>query len=479
MVRILVKNQFAQLEGDFPRDAVDRATSYPVRGAAFTRLYQKKRADGTRLWDGRQRLLLPPANVFPAGLLDVVHRALTRADVPVEVGDLTHYPPPKHAAPVLRELPSGLRPYQREGIARAILQRRGILKIATGGGKTVLAAGLLAQLGLPALVLVDSKDLLHQTREVLERHLGRPTGAVGDGLWQEGELVVGTVATLATRLHEPRTRTLLRSRQALIADEVHHGASDSAFRVLMACPAPYRIGLSATPTGRSDNADLRTLGAIGPVIYEVSAEELIESGVLVRPVVEFVPIEAPLVPRGADYPTAYRLGVVESVPRNEIVARRAREFFVSGHQVLVLVREIEHGRRLLELLQTAGVPAELLCGLGLSAEARKEALGRFRSGALRCVVATEILDEAIDIPNIDALLLAGGGKSEIQTVQRIGRGMRTGKRATVLSVVDFADLTHRYLARHSLCRLETYQRERAIRIVYRGEPITDPREERA
>jgi superfamily II DNA or RNA helicase len=474
---LVIHNQFAQLQGDFPEEAVRQATSYLVPGARFTRRYQEKRADGTRRWDGRRHLFLSVDNLLPAGLVEAVLSALRERGVPVAVQDLTDYPPPRHGSPEVFDLPGGgaLRDYQREGIRQAIVRRRGILKIATGGGKTVLAAGLIAELGLPTLVVVDSKDLLHQTRAVLARHLRRDIGLCGDGQWHEAEVTVATVASLGAHLHGGRARALLKRSKLLLADEVHHGASDSAFRVLMGCPAPYRIGLSATPTGRSDNADLKTVAAIGPVIYEVSARELIEAGVLVRPIVEFVPIEEPPLARSASYKTVYRLGVVECEARNHRVVARAGEFHARGDQTLILVRELEHGRCLLRMLGEAGVSAEFICGEGISSDQRRCALDRFRSGALRCLVASEILDEAIDLPNIDALLLAGGGKSEIQTIQRIGRGMRTGKRATVLSVVDFADMTHRYLARHSLERLRTYRRE-GVEIHYQGKALAQPLE---
>ena len=468
MASIVVRNQFAQLSGEFPEEEVRQATSYAVRGARFTRRYLERRADGTRRWDGRRHLLLPIDHLFPAGLVGSVHAALRDHFVPTQVQDLTEYPSPRHPGPLVFDLPGGgaLRDYQLAGIRQALVRRRGILKIATGGGKTVLAAGLIAQLGLPTILLVDSKDLLHQTHEVLRRHLRLPIGVLGDGVWREADVTVATVATLSAR--GDRARAFLQSRKLLIADEVHHGASDSAFGVLMRCPAPYRIGLSATPTGRSDNADLKTIAAIGPVIFEVPAAELIASGVLVRPVVEFVPIEEPRLPRGASYASVYRQGIVECDVRNRRVAAHAQAFHARGLQTLILVRELDHGRLLVHLLAEADVPAEFICGEAQSGDARREVLDRFRRGELRCLVASEILDEAIDLPGIDALLLAGGGKSEIQTIQRIGRGMRTGKRAAVLSVVDFADLTHRYLARHSLERLRTYRGEGAIEIHYRG-----------
>ncbi len=457
VTRIVVRDQLAQLEGAFPEDAVRQVTSYRVRGAEFTPAYQKLRADGSRLWDGRRHLLLRPDNLFPAGLVEEVHRLLLRHGVPTEILDLTDYPAPARDAPEFSDLPAEgqLRGYQREGIARALVLRRGIVKIATGGGKTILAAGLVSQLGAPSLILVESKDLLLQTQSVLERHLRSEVGVIGDGRWEEKDIVIASVATLARRIAEPRTRAFLRTRKLLVVDEVHHGASDRAFQVIMACPAPYRIGLSATPTGRSDNADLKVRAGIGPVIHDVSAGELITAGVLVRPVVELIPIGFPLISQ-VDYATAYRRGIVECQSRNQHIVTRVAQLHREGLQTLVLVRELEHGEALLASLRATGVEAEFIFGAGNTSRERKAVLDRFRAGELRCLVSSPILDEAIDLPNIDALVLAAGGKSEIQCIQRIGRGMRAGKRSAVLLVIDFLDQTHRYLTAHSRDRLQTY-----------------------
>ena len=457
--RVVVQNQFAQIQGPFP-DTVRRVTSYAVQGAFFSASFQKRRPDGSRAWDGRRRLLLEPESIFPAGLLDRVRAAMEEAGCPPEIADLTDYPPPLRDAPVLFDIPGEgkLRDYQLEGIARALERRRGILKIATGGGKTVLAAGLISQLGRPSVILVESIDLLRQTVAVLERHLRQPVGVIGDGRWVEAEFTVASVGTLAARL-AGQGKAFLRSRQLVIYDEVHHGASDTSFKVLMACPAAWRIGLSATPTGRSDGADLKTTGALGPVIFEVCPRELVAAGVLVRPVVEFVPVDEPLLPCAIDYQTAYRLGIVENQQRHRLAAARVKQYLDAGLHVLVLVRQIDHGRALLAALHDVGVTAEFVFGAEHGTEERGAALDRLRDGRLRCLVASEIFDEGVDAPAIDALVLAGGGKSEIRTIQRLGRGMRGGKRSPVLHVCDFADMTDPRLARHALQRLRTYRRQ--------------------
>jgi superfamily II DNA or RNA helicase len=74
-------------------------------------------------------------------------------------------------------------------------------------------------------------------------------------------------------------------------------------------------------------------------------------------------------------------------------------------------------------------------------------------------IATPIFDEGVDVPGIDVLILAGGGKSNIKLLQRLGRGMRTDPDKVQLLVLDFIDDTNRYLFKHSEERLNVYERE--------------------
>jgi superfamily II DNA or RNA helicase len=43
---------------------------------------------------------------------------------------------------------------------------------------------------------------------------------------------------------------------------------------------------------------------------------------------------------------------------------------------------------------------------------------------VRCVIATTVWREGIDIPSLDCVINAAGGKSEIMTLQGVGRGLR-------------------------------------------------------
>jgi superfamily II DNA or RNA helicase len=65
---------------------------------------------------------------------------------------------------------------------------------------------------------------------------------------------------------------------------------------------------------------------------------------------------------------------------------------------------------------------------------------RARTGEIDVLIGTTIVDVGVDVPSIGMVILAGGGKAEIQLRQRIGRGLRAKKNGpNVTFIVDFTD----------------------------------------
>jgi superfamily II DNA or RNA helicase len=95
-------------------------------------------------------------------------------------------------------------------------------------------------------------------------------------------------------------------------------------------------------------------------------------------------------------------------------------------------------------------------------ERRKELLV---SGKIIALIASPIFGEGVDLPASDdfpgilGLVIADGGQSVANVLQKIGRGLRRKKGDNSLAVVDFADTTHKWLARHSQERMALYESE--------------------
>jgi len=98
------------------------------------------------------------------------------------------------------------RDYQQTIIYDACNRERGIIKVATGGGKTGIASGVIAQIGAePTVFYVTSKDLLKQAKDEIERFVlkaGLPiqVGQAGGGKCDIKDITVMTVQTAVKAL---------------------------------------------------------------------------------------------------------------------------------------------------------------------------------------------------------------------------------------------------------------------------------------
>lgn len=87
----------------------------------------------------------------------------------------------------------------------------------------------------------------------------------------------------------------------------------------------------------------------------------------------------------------------------------------------------------------------------------------FQEGKIDVLIASTILDEGFDAPNIRNVILAGGGKAEHRQTQRIGRGMRTNPGKVGVAVFDFKD-KGKWLGVHSKNREKAYRKEPAYTV---------------
>lgn len=463
-VKIDIYGPQSKISGMYPKELIRSVTSYPVQGAQFSKAYRKG------VWDGRKHLLNARTGAFPTGLVKIVRNSLEDAGIPVELEDHRVVPVPTETGFDLQGGFSFTYPYdyQLDACQKMVEAKQGIVKIATNGGKTSLSAAVVQYLGLKTLFVVSSRELLYQAQKVFMQALGlteNEIGVVGDGCWAPGSFVtIGMLPTLEARLSTPECRDLLKETEVLFFDECHHCGSESWYSVATLCPAYYRYGLSGTPLDRTDGANLRLIAATGEVIVNIENKFLVERGISARAHIIWDKITEPVLKKGIRYPTAYKQGVVENPQLLKRVIDWTETFREANLGVLILCEEIAHGKLIDEALWTDSevfVPHQFIYG-DEDSEVRKQALESFSNGTLPVLIASTILDEGVDVPTIDALILAGSRKSRIRTMQRLGRGLR-GKK---LIVVEFANFCNKYLLQHSYERLQDYKSEECFPIHY-------------
>jgi intein/homing endonuclease len=329
--------------------------------------------------------------------------------------------------------------------------------VVHNSGKTSIAALVIKMIKQPTLYIVPSLELLYQTKEVFEKRLCTEIGIVGDGNWNPNIITIATIGTLYSRMATEEGKQLLNTKNLMISDECHHSSSDSYYEVMRACNAYYRFGMSGTPLKRTDGSDLKLIAATGPVVYSIKNKELITRGISAQPYLKFIEIDKPRLARSLKYRDVYVKGIVENEYRNNLLAEIALQYAKEGHTVLILIREIAHGKIFDKILPST-VSHRFISGKETS-EFRRQTLKDFKEGKISILISSTILDEGVDVPNIDVGILAGGGKSSIKLLQRIGRTLRTGGSHDWVIIIDTIDLQHRYLAKHSYGRLQIYKEE--------------------
>jgi superfamily II DNA or RNA helicase len=415
-----------------------------------------------------QRMCLydPVGKCFPVGLLQEAESALRSRGIPVARNDLRSRPGGR------RGLGLGwLLPHQRAAVEAAIRAVVGCIDVPTAGGKGEIIPALTMELPIRWLVLVDDGGGLHQLGDPLgamskpkkgsgqkpepcpgriAKRSGEDPGIIGDGIWQADRRV--TVASPAT-LHQhwdgnrwsPQAKALLDSVEGILYDEVQQSGSPRSQLILRSLPrCVYRVGLSATVGGRSDNRDAAVRAQFGPVVYRVPAAELEAQGIIAESRVLMIRCDQP----GALHYDGggYQRSVSLSKERNALVAEVWRR---KKTGILTFVRDLDHGAYLQRVADHLGVRAVFVSGEHDS-EQRKAAIARFERGELDVLICSKIFKQNTDIIHAYWCVNAAGGRSSIEAIQRKGRGGRIcrtancarcaemGKKTSVV-VYDFYD----------------------------------------
>ena len=307
-------------------------------------------------------------------------------------------------------------------------------------------------------MLVHTKELLVQWFLALQKFCGAVPGQVRD---KTCDLRPVTVAMIQTLAKWPPGDVLALGGYfgTVITDEIQHLPALTWFGIqnLLACR--NRWGLSATPS-RADGMHTVTGWVLGPKLAEVTYPELLAGGHLMAPAIYVVPTTFTFQQNGEEEAPEMlaRLGreVEHDDERNQLILRLVLTAQREGRQTLVLVDRIRHGERLARMLAKVGVAAWPLSSR-TPHTLRHAVLAKFQAGGLSCLVATQLADEGLDLPQLESLILAAPSRSANRTQQRAGRLMRTapGKRTPWL--FDLADSQVVLLAERLEERLKVYR----------------------
>lgn len=417
---------------------------------------------------GRSIVIEKLSGKFPTGLLNKAVEYCKAFDIPVEV----IYPADEKGVVVNTNsaiLPFVPRPYQSEAISTALFTKRGVIQAPTGSGKTFIMAAIATYFpNYSITIVVHTKTLMIQTIKELGKFFPEENiGQIGEGRREYNTRI--SVAMIQTVHSDLKSQIPEQYKQAAVwaqrlsvvfVDECHHIAKfDSSYaNFLTRTLAPVRIGVTATlPT--AEEAALALEAFIGPVIYEVKMDKLIEEGSLATPRLKIFKVpEHPELKSVKKYQDVYDQGIVNNRSRNRKILYEASKLVKDKDlTVLMIISRIEHGDNLITLANNMYPELKMIFIKGATdAFFREEVRQALQSKEYDIVIASTIWKEGVDIPSLGAIVNAAGGKSEIATIQTLGRGLRTTPDKSEIVFYDFFDNSHPYLISHFGERITLY-----------------------
>lgn len=268
---------------------------------------------------------------------------------------------------------------------------------------------------------------------------------------------------------------LLNSVKICITDECHHSTASTYINVYENMPnARMRIGLTGTVDKKDAIQWWKLQANFVDIISTVRNKEMIDRGVSAKPTVKLLPIEYPQVPQLAqmatqalnpnipksqaklmEYQFIYKEGIINNDYRNQLIVALAERLESQEGTTLIVVNSVEHGDLIQEKLKDSGVTSAFLQGANSTSE-RNDILDGVKSGKVKTLIGTQLIDEGIDLPNLSYLLYTAGGKSPRQLLQRIGRVLRISDTKKTATIIDFQDRTHPVFSKQADARKRIY-----------------------
>lgn len=318
--------------------------------------------------------------------------------------------------------------------------KRLIVQMPTGAGKTVVAAEITRRMGARRILyVVPSDEIFEQTAEKLRAAGVYPVLLQSGGFpnLSNARCVLAMSQTLSNRLRDGMFRAWLPD--LVIVDEAHK-LIDQHARVLQAF-ACASIALTATPV----RLDGRSLSNLWPTLIEgPSVAQLQSIGALVKTVNT---LDLPLADlrkvkkRAGDYEAASLSKAYENSRAADLAAiywwHKAK-----GRKTLAFCPSRAVSETLAAALNTLGAKAQHL-DAKVKDNVREETLAKLATGELDVVTNCALFVEGVDVPTIDCVMVCTSTLSLTKWLQMVGRGTRNAKGKSDLLVIDHGYCTRR------------------------------------
>ena len=327
--------------------------------------------------------------------------------------------------------------------------RKGLVVLATGMGKTYLAAFDALQMKASRVLFVAHREeILLQAETSFQaimpgKRVGRYTGKEKE---TEADLIFASIQTIGRKVHLERFAE--SHFDYIVVDEFHHAAAGSYQRLLGYFQAKFLLGLTATPD-RSDKSDILKL-----CDHNLVYRRDLYDGIKDKQLCPFhyygiydSDVDYQNIPWRNGHFDPDRLSTKLSTHAR---ARHALKEWKEKSQLrtLAFCASQKHADFMAKFFNEQGVMAGSVHAE--STLTRSKAIEFLDSGEIKVLFSVDLFNEGLDLPKIDTVLMLRPTESKILFLQQLGRGLRLSDLKEKLVVLDFVGNHHSFLNRPEL-----------------------------
>ena len=361
-----------------------------------------------------------------------------------------------------------LREWQAKAFPLWWAKKRGIVKVVTGGGKTVFAIHCLTKYleenkDHSIFIVVPSIALLDQWYEGLQKDFNEKEIALnggGEHLEHLSRINISTIDSVKNIIEQ-----FDASKTLLIVDECHKIGTEKRGEVLTN-NWHATLGLSATPErDYDDNFYIIIRKILGDIIFDYDYIDAREDEVIVN--FKLLYAYAAMTPDEEEKYKKFTKSIqrraatiggndMNDYPLKMLIFNRARMVKNSKNRIpfgiellqkhkrdswIVFTENKKQAKEFNKIINTKGYKSAIY-NTDLDNAEREENLNNFKNGNLNVLVSCTALDEGFDMPEADGAMILSASSSKRQRIQRMGRVLRiTANKQNALIVTVYSSKT--------------------------------------
>lgn len=345
-------------------------------------------------------------------------------------------------------------------------ETRALLVSATGTGKTFLSAfDVLATKPRRILFLAHRRRIIDASRASYERLLGN---TYTFDTYQTGKntsyatCVFAMCSSVAKHLSDFRPDEF----DYIVIDEAHRTGSQGYQSIMSHFTPRFYLGMTATPN-RTDGYDVFAL--FNHVIaFQITLQDALAEEML-APFHYFGIHDLEIDDETIEDATLF--GRLTSDERVRHITEKIEEYSVnkSGRRGLIFCNRNAEAQELSRKFNELGYRTTAISGQD-SDEVRDAAISRLESGELEYIFSVDIMNEGVDIPSLNQIIMLRRTDSAIIFIQQLGRGLRLNDGKEYALVLDFiGNYQSNFLVPIALSGDKTYNKDRLRRLVQEGD----------